>query len=120
MDGAGAGGIGPIFRFLMAGPGPAPAIVVVDVALDIADGEIVAKPVLEDLFCQLFLVDRFQRDAGCNLKMPAVGRDFATRYLHFFRRVSAALCSPFFSGSFFMLGVSFAKRFATSGSRAKR
>ena len=105
----------------MARFGPTGAVVIVDIPLNVPDGNIVPKPVLKDLLYQFFLVDRLQHNAGRDLKMPAVGRDFATTDFHiFFRRVSAALCDPFFSGNFFMLGVSFAQRFATSGSRAKR
>lgn len=46
--------------------------------------------------------------------MPSSRGTFASVDFHFFFFLAT------FSGSFFMLGVSFAQRLATSGSRAKR
>jgi hypothetical protein len=103
----------------VANLGPPRAIVVVEIALNVANGKIVPKTVLEDLFGQFLFVDRLQPDAGGDLEMPTVRWNFAPADLHFFR-IFPSLDFVTFSGSDFMLGVSFAQRLATSGSRAKR
>lgn len=105
---------GVVFWFPMACGRPLRAIVGVDVALNVPGGDVVPQPVLENLPYKLLLIYGVQNDSRGYSEMPAARRNFASVDFHFFFFLAI------FSGSFFMLGVSFAQRLATSGSRAKR
>jgi len=111
----GTSAVSQILWFFMTRLRPLGAVVVINIALDIANGDIVPQSVLENLLGQFLFVNRLQPDTGGDLEMPTVRRDSATSYFHFF-----FLLVVFFSGSFFMDGVSFAKRAATAGSRANK
>ena len=100
----------------MADFGPKGAVVIIDVAFDVPDGNIISQAILENLLHQQLFGDRFQLYVGSNNKVPTVWRNFASSEFHFFFLVSAT----FFSGMFFIDGVSLAYFLATSGSRAKR
>lgn len=103
-----------IAGFSMASRRPLRTVIGIDIPFDIAGRNVVSQPVLKNLSNKFLFIYRVKNHAGCDPKMPPSRRNFTPVNLHFF------FFAGTFSGSFFMLGVSLAQRFATSGSRAKR